>query len=215
MCVPARPVFRPRSYIEVIRSAVAQFPKERDARLDRPRILTRQQMDLLKQIESASDKVISPLQDLEDSLHTMVNNFIVPLFAFANAGIVFSGMHVSDLWTGVSLAVIVGLVVGKFIGIFLFSWISVKLRIAPMPHSANWNMMAAVAVLGGIGFTVSLFIANLSFATPAQASLLDHAKLGIVAGSLLAGIGGYIWLSFALPKSKIEHTGEKGDAPES
>ena len=125
------------------------------------RILTRQQMDLLKQIESASDKVISPLQDLEDSLHTMVNNFIVPLFAFANAGIVFSGMHVSDLWTGVSLAVIAGLVVGKFIGIFLFSWISVKLRIAPMPHSANWNMMAAVAVLGGIGFTVSLFIANL------------------------------------------------------
>lgn len=215
MCVPARPVFRPRSYIEVIRSAVAQFPKERDARLDRPRILTRQQMDLLKQIESASDKVISPLQDLEDSLHTMVNNFIVPLFAFANAGIVFSGMHVSDLWTGVSLAVIVGLVVGKFIGIFLFSWISVKLRIAPMPHSANWNMMAAVSVLGGIGFTVSLFIANLSFATPAQASLLDHAKLGIVAGSLLAGIGGYIWLSFALPKSKIEHTGEKVDAPES
>lgn len=145
----------------------------------------------------------------------MVNNFIVPLFAFANAGIVFSGMHVSDLWTGVSLAVIAGLVVGKFIGIFLFSWISVKLRIAPMPHSANWNMMAAVAVLGGIGFTVSLFIANLSFATPAQASLLDHAKLGIVAGSILAGIGGYIWLSFALPKNKIEQTGEKGNASES
>lgn len=202
-CVPARPVFRPRSYIEVIRSAVGQFPKERDARLERPRILTRQQMDLLKQIESASDKVISPLQDLEDSLHTTVNNFIVPLFAFANAGIVFSGMQISDLWTGVSLAVIVGLVAGKFLGIFIFSLAAVKLRIAPMPHGSTWNMMAAVALLGGIGFTVSLFIANLSFAAPEQLSLLSHAKLGIVAGSLLAGIGGYLWLSLALPKSEV------------
>lgn len=202
-CVPARPVFRPRSYIEMMRSAIAQFPKERDARLERPRILTRQQMDLLKQIESASDKVISPLQDLEDSLHTIVNNFIVPLFAFANAGIVFSGMQISDLWSGVSLAVIAGLVVGKFLGIFLFSWAAVKLRIAPMPHLSNWNMMAAVAMLGGIGFTVSLFIANLSFAQPAQAALLTHAKLGIVTGSLLAGFGGYFWLSFALPKAQV------------
>lgn len=201
MCVPARPVFRPRKYIEVIRDAIGQFPKQRDVRLDRPRMLTRRQMDLLKQIESSSDKVISPLQDLEDSLHSTVNNFIVPLFAFANAGIVFSGMHVSDLWSGVSLAVIIGLVVGKFLGIFLFSFGAVKLGIAPMPHSSSWNMIAAVSLLGGIGFTVSIFIANLSFATAAQSSLLAHAKLGIVAGSVLAGIGGYLWLKMALTRT--------------
>ena len=199
LCVPARPVFNTRHYVEIIRESVSHFPPRRDKRLERARILTRKQMDLLKQIESASDKVISPLQDLEDSLHAMVNNFIVPLFAFANAGIAFAGMEPASLFEGVSLVIIIGLVVGKFTGIFLFSWVAVKLRIAPMPHNASWNMMGGVALLGGIGFTVSLFIANLSFATAAHAELLDLSKLGIVAGSLIAGIGSYIWLHFSLP----------------
>lgn len=202
LCVPARPVFNTRHYVEIIRDAVSHFPPRRDKQLERSRILTRKQMDLLKQIESASDKVISPLQDLEDSLHALVNNFIVPLFAFANAGIAFGGMHLSSLFSGVTLAIIISLVAGKFLGIFLFSWGAVKLHIAPMPHNASWNMMGGIAMLGGIGFTVSLFIASLSFPTAAQAGLLDMAKLGIVAGSLIAGIGSYIWLHCALPRAK-------------
>lgn len=201
LCVPARPVFNPRHYVEIIREAVSHFPPRRDNRLERARILTRKQMDLLKQIESASDKVISPLQDLEDSLHALVNNFIVPLFAFANAGIAFGGMHLSSLFSGVTLAIIISLVAGKFLGIFLFSWVAVKLRVAPMPHNANWNMMGGIALLGGIGFTVSLFIASLSFPSAAQAELLDLSKLGIVAGSLIAGIGSYIWLHCSLPRT--------------
>ena len=99
---------------------------------------------------------------------------------------------------GVSLAVIAGLVIGKFVGIFLFSWLTIILRIAPKPAQSNWNMMGAISMLGGIGFTVSLFIATLSFNS---ADLLNHAKLGIVIGSVVAGILAFIWLTLALPKA--------------
>lgn len=159
-------------------------------------------MNWLKEVESASDKVISPLQDLEDSLHPIVNFFIVPLFAFANAGIFLLDMNPASVFEGISLAVMLALVGGKFLGILSFSWLAVKLRLAPMPAHANWHMMSSIAMLGGIGFTVSLFIATLTFdaADPAQAYLLDHAKLGIVAGSLIAGIAGFVWLHFTLPK---------------
>lgn len=199
-CVPAKPVFNPKNYIVTIREAIGNFRKEDDADLMRKSILSNEQMDWLKQIESASDKVISPLQELEDSLHPFVNNVIVPLFAFANAGIYLLDMEPLSVGSGVSLAVICGLVAGKFIGIFLFSWLAVKFSLAPMPENADWRMMAAVAMLGGIGFTVSLFIANLSFGLPAQADLLNHAKLGIVVGSVIAGVAAFMLLQVTLPK---------------
>ena len=166
-------------------------------------------MNWLKQVESASDKVISPLQDLEDALHPIVNYFIVPLFAFANAGIFLLDMDPASIFEGISLAVILGLVVGKFIGILLFSWITVKLKLAPMPAHSDWHQMASIAMLGGIGFTVSLFIATLSFGgDPTMVELLNHAKLGIVVGSVLAGLIGFIWLHKTLPH------GEAPDAVE-
>lgn len=199
-CVPAKPVFSPKKYVKKIRKAIGHFRSQDDDELCKKSILTRDQMDWLKQVESASDKVISPLQDLEDSLHPIVNFFIVPLFAFANAGIYLLDMDPMSIFEGISLAIICGLVIGKFVGIFVFSWLSVKLHLAPMPARSNWHEMASVAMLGGIGFTVSLFIANLSFGTdPAQADLLNHAKLGIVVGSLLSGIIGFIWLHYTLP----------------
>ena len=201
-CVPAKPVFNPKNYIVTIRDAIGNFRKEDDSHLMRKSILSNEQMDWLKQIESASDKVISPLQELEDSLHPFVNNVIVPLFAFANAGIYLLDMNPVTIVSGISLAIIVGLVLGKFIGIFIFSWLTVKLHMAPMPDQSNWKMIAAVSMLGGIGFTVSLFIANLSFGDggPAGLALLNDAKLGIVVGSLLAGIIGYFLLSRYLPR---------------
>lgn len=199
-CVPAKPVFNPKKYIIAIRESIGNFRSEDDGKLSRRSILSNEQMDWLKQVESASDKVISPLQDLEDSLHPFVNYFIVPLFAFANAGIFLLHMEPAAVVEGVSLAIICGLVVGKFVGIFLFSWLTVKLRFAPMPENANWKMMAAVAMLGGIGFTVSLFIANLSFGDTVQADMLNHAKLGIVVGSVIAGVIGFCMLRATLPK---------------
>lgn len=201
-CVPATPVFAPKKYIKTIRSSIAHFRGEDDELLSRRSILTRDQMDWLKEIESASDKVISPLQELEDSLHPIVNYFIVPLFAFANAGIFLLDLNPATAFEGISLAVICGLVIGKFIGILSFSWLTVKLRLAPMPAHADWHMMSSIAVLGGIGFTVSLFIATLTFSDGNAHTqyLLNHAKLGIVIGSLLSGIIGFIYLHFTLPK---------------
>ena len=200
LCVPATPVFAPKKYVKKIRKAISNFRDVDDDILSKHSILNKQQMNWLKEIESASDKVISPLQELEDSLHPFVNFFIVPIFAFANAGIHFINLNPSSLFEGIGLAIILGLVVGKFVGIFTFSWLTVKLKLAPMPAHSSWKEMAAVAMLGGIGFTVSLFIATISFGNdPAQEELLNQAKLGIVSGSLLAGVIGFIWLHKILP----------------
>lgn len=208
-CVPATPVFAPCRYIKTIRRSIGHFAEEDDSALTSRGILSKDQMNWLKEVESASDKVISPLQELEDSLHPIVNYFIVPLFAFANAGIYLLDIQPVTIVEGISLAIICGLVLGKFLGILSFSWLTVKLGWAPMPERANWKMMASIALLGGIGFTVSLFIANLSFAGqgPVGEYLLNHSKIGIVVGSLLAGVGGFLMLHHFLPK--------KGELPES
>lgn len=209
-CVPATPVYAPKNYVRIIRKEIGRFRAEDDELLNRRTILTKDQMNWLKQIESASDKVISPLQDMEDTLHPLVNYLIVPLFAFANAGICLLDMNPATILEGISLAVIAGLIVGKFTGIFLFSWAAVRLHLAPMPENADWKMLASVAMLGGIGFTVSLFIAGLSFGggDAHMTDLLNHAKLGIVAGSALSGILGYILLHITLPKQKMDNETE-------
>lgn len=209
-CIPATPVFPPKKYIQTIRRSIAYFNAEDDELLNRRSILNKDQMDWLKQIESASDKVISPLQELEDSLHPVVNYLIIPIFAFANAGITLWHMDASAPVGGIGLAIICGLVLGKFLGIFVFSWLTVKLHLAPMPQYCNWKMMASISMLGGIGFTVSLFIANLSFGSMGAhgLELLNNAKLGIVVGSLLAGVLGFMMLHHFLPKTPCEDSGE-------
>ncbi|MCM1441700.1 MAG: Na+/H+ antiporter NhaA [Roseburia sp.] len=201
-CVPATPVFAPKKYIKIIRRSISHFSEDEPEDLERKSILDKEQMNWLKEVESASDKVISPLQDLEDSLHPVVNYFIIPLFAFANAGIFLLDMDPASIVEGISLSVICGLVIGKFLGILSFSWLCVKLGIAPMPAHSDWHMMSAVSMLGGIGFTVSLFIATLSFDVSVvhQADLLSHAKLGIVCGSLVSGVIAFVWLHLTLPK---------------
>ncbi len=210
-CVPATPVFAPKKYIKIIRKSIAHFRGEDDDLLDKRTILNKEQMNWLKEIESASDKVISPLQELEDSLHPIVNYLIVPLFAFANAGIFLLGTDPTSITEGISLAIICGLFFGKFIGILAFSWITVKLKLAPMPDHSNWAMMSSVAMLGGIGFTVSLFIATLSFnsGSAQDIELLNNAKLGIVLGSILSGIIGFICLHRTLPHQAVYHNDEE------
>lgn len=201
-CVPAKPVYAPKKYVQNIRKNILHFAHEDDEMLNKRTILTKEQMNWLKEIESSSDKVISPLQDMEDSLHPLVNYLIVPIFAFANAGIYFGSMEVSQLFHGIAPAIMVGLIGGKFLGIFLFATLCILLKWAPMPEGTNWWSLASVSLLGGIGFTVSLFIANLSFGAgdPIASELLNDSKLGILVGSLLAGILGWVALHFTLPK---------------
>ena len=121
---------------------------------------------------------------------------------FSHAGIFLLDTDPVSVFEGISITIIISLILGKFIGILLFSWVTVKLKLAPMPAHSNWHMMASVAMLGGIGFTVSIFIATLTFDTsvPSQLDLLNHAKLGIVTGSVIAGLIAFIWLHFTLPK---------------
>lgn len=167
-------------------------------------LLTHHQIDVLKNIESASDHVISPLQYMEDRMHRVVNYLIMPLFAFANAGITLGGTAGASFGQ-VTLAVILGLVCGKFAGIFLFTWLAVKSRVTLLPDGVNWKNIAGVSLLGGIGFTVSLFIANLSFGAT-DTELLNQAKLGVLLGTVIAGCLGYFVLRATLPQTPVEET---------
>lgn len=191
--IPARPRLDAGKYIKRIRDIISTFPVTDSDKI----VLTNEQIATLKQVEQASDFVISPLQSLEDNLHAAVNFVILPLFAFANAGVVFSGG--GNIVGDVSIAVAVGLLAGKFIGIYLFTWLTIKSGLASMPSGMNWKNIAGVSLLGGIGFTVSLFIANLSFAGT-YPELLNQAKFGVLLGTVVAGILGYMVLKAVLPK---------------
>ena len=127
-CVPAHPVMHTEKFINKIRDTVSRFPASENQESGETHILSKEQLNLLKCVESASDKVISPLQDLEDTLHPLINYLIIPLFAFANAGIALDGFDLSSVFQGVSLAIFLGLVLGKFFGIFSFTFIAIKMR---------------------------------------------------------------------------------------
>lgn len=194
--IPASPRLNVKKYIERIRTSIEVFPKGESSEI----ILSKNQIAELKNIEGASNKVISPLQSIEDRLHGVVNYFIMPLFAFVNAGIVFEG-SLSNAVGNVTLAVFLGLFAGKLVGIFSFTWIAVRLKLVSLPAGCTWKGVLGISILGGIGFTVSLFIANLSFGLD-HLELLNQAKIGIVAGTLLSGFLGFFILHRTLPKQK-------------
>jgi NhaA family Na+:H+ antiporter len=199
--IPATLTHGTGHYLERIRENVNKFPIITIDERHNTIVLTNDQIHMLKSIESAADKMISPLQDMEDSLRNIVNFIIVPLFALANAGIALKGMDLSSLYSGVGIAVIMGLVVGKFIGVFSFSWLAIKLHIVQLPTNTNWSSFVSVCVICGIGFTVSMFIATLSYAG-IDTAILDQAKLAILIGSIISALLGILLLNFTLPKSK-------------
>lgn len=140
----------------------------------------------------------SPLKSLEHALHPWVAFGVLPIFAFANAGVSLAGLSVSDLGHSVPLGIALGLLVGKPIGIIACSWIAVRMGMASLSGGTHWRHIIGVSLLCGVGFTMSLFIASLSFAPGAYGGL---ERLGILCGSLLAGIGGYLVLRRGAPTS--------------
>jgi len=164
-------------------------------------VISNDEIHKLKSIESAADHLISPLQDLEDSLKTLIGFVIIPLFALANVGVDMSGMSIASLFSGVAVPVVVGLVVGKFVGVFSFSWLAVKMGVVSLPQGSNWRSFASVCMLCGIGLTVSIFIADLSYASlESGAAILGQAKLGILCGSFISAVLGVLLLNRFLPK---------------
>lgn len=203
-CIPATLKKGTGYYLERIRTNINKFPVIEVDELHDTVVLTNEEVHTLKSIESAADKMISPLQDLEDNLHFPINFIVIPLFAFANAGINLSQMSFGDLFSGVGLAVMVGLVLGKFLGVFSFSWLAVRMKVVSLPVGADWKSFASVCVVCGIGFTVSMFIADLSYAGLGAegAALLNRAKLGVLCGSVVSAVLGCLLLNKTLPAKK-------------
>jgi NhaA family Na+:H+ antiporter len=146
---------------------------------------------------AAPDSEDSALHRLEHALAKPVAFAIVPIFGFANAGVSLDEVTLASLMAPLPLGIALGLFVGKQLGIFGSVWLAVKLGIAIRPKDANWTQVYGVALLCGIGFTMSLFIGGLAFTDPAQG---DAVKIGVLMGSLLSAICGYALLRFAAPK---------------
>jgi len=139
----------------------------------------------------------SPLQQLEHTLHPYVAFGILPLFAFANTGIDFTGLGLSSLLHPVPLGIAAGLVVGKQLGVFGFTWIAIRLRLGSLPEGTRWLDLYGVSALCGIGFTMSLFISGLAAEQIGTGEIVDN-RLGILLGSLLSAVIGYLVLAFSL-----------------
>lgn len=141
-------------------------------------------------------KSVSPqIDEMQHGLHVWVAFFILPLFAFVNAGVGLAGISWSQMSLGVPMGIMMGLFLGKQLGVFLFSWLAIQLKFATMPEDADWMSLYAVSVLTGIGFTMSLFITSLAFEDAAMFFYTD--KLAILIASLTSGLLGYVLLRWA------------------
>jgi len=184
-----RPAGRPQllltldKQLEVIREDIKQNEQIR------PR-------DISEELEAISLQMSSPAQRLERNLHSYVAFLIMPVFALANAGVVIDANILNHVWQPISAGVFLGLFLGKPLGIALFSWLSVRLKMASLPQGVSWRHIIGVGFLGGIGFTMSIFITLLAFA---DASLHSLSKLSIVVASLASGIVGYFFLRYFTP----------------
>jgi len=154
---------------------------------------------------SKKDEVVrSPLKQLERDLDRSVTFFILPLFAFTNASVILSNVTFASLLHPIPLGITLGLFVGKQVGIFSFCYIGVKLGIAHLPQGINWKLLYGISLIAGIGFTMSLFIASLSFEKTGVNLLFDE-RIGILTGSILSGVSGYFILRSALKKHEKEN----------
>ncbi|MET0399562.1 MAG: Na+/H+ antiporter NhaA [Longimicrobiaceae bacterium] len=167
------------------------------------------QQAALSGLESATEAAQAPLQRIEHDLHMPVAFGIIPLFALSNAGVTLSGRLGEAFTHPVTLGVILGLVLGKPLGITLFSWLAVRIGLAELPAGVGWRAVHAVSWLGGIGFTMSLFVAGLAFP---DGTLVAESKIGIFAASIAAGLGGWILLRGTLERPRDEAAPASEDA---
>ena len=157
-----------------------------------PDIVQKEYLSEVAEIGRVSRLSIPPITRLDHRLHIPVYFFILPLFAFSNASVVLTGMDLLSIVTNpVTIGVFCGLLFGKPLGIFLATWLTVKLKLSDLPQGVNWGHIGGVSVLGGVGFTMAIFVANLAFTDEMH---IATAKLAILAASLIAGVLGFVFL---------------------
>lgn len=199
MTVPARSWINPSEFLVRARKAIDDFEA---ACFLAPSILTNEpQQRATQELERLCEDVETPMTHLQHRLNPWVAYGILPIFAFANAGIPLVEGLGEALTSPAAWGVVLGLVLGKPLGITLFAWLAVRTGIAILPGAMSWPNIAAVGMLGGIGFTISLFVAELAFEA---GSLADAARVGIFFGSIIAGVAGYFALRATLPPPREE-----------
>ena len=187
LLTPASAWVGDRALVDILTDAFHQFRGEKDGQVEH------YHKPMLRRLETASREAISPLERLETALHPWVAFGIMPIFALANAGVV---VETAAIGHPVALAVAAGLVLGKPLGIVLFSWLAVRVGLARLPIGVNWKVMLGAGCLAGIGFTMSMFIAGLAL----DGELLDAGKIGTLIGSTLSAALGCMLLLAFLPK---------------
>lgn len=190
--IPIRKNIKIKHYQEEMQEVLSCFKSVSVHRKTRY-ILTTDQMGALDKIEDLTEQIQSPLQKLENKLHGWVAFVIMPVFAFANAGVLINAQSFSNF--GLSMTVAASLVFGNLVGITLLSYLAIKLKIASLPENTSFTQLALTGLLGGVGFTMSLFITNLAFE---EQVYIDASKIGILIGSLFAGVVGYLLLKSTL-----------------
>ena len=195
--IPASFRIQGREFVTFARKAVDEF--EAAGGNENDCMTNSQRQRWVHGLEQACEHVQTPLLRMEHFLHPITSFFIVPVFALANAGVVFGTGLGDALMTRVSLGIIVGLVLGNQIGIMAFTWLAVKLNLGSLGEGVSWKLVYATSWLAGIGFTMSIFIANLGFG---DGDNLHDAKIGVLAGSLVAGVVGFTLLrAFTSPRT--------------
>lgn len=189
--VPARSKYDPRLFADMVNQHIDRFIANRK---QQDSLMTNNQLySIVQNLEESVRGVQTPLQQLELTWHLPVAFMVIPIFAIFNAGIPIEMGTLSETFGNpVMLGVMLGLLIGKFVGISGACWLAIRLGIAKMPSQTRFSQIAAVSVLGGIGFTMSIFIAELGF--PGHPEHLLMAKTGVLAGSISAGLIGFIWL---------------------
>jgi NhaA family Na+:H+ antiporter len=197
LTIPLKPKKTPATFAKDTKNLIDEYIKYP---IEGDDVMDKKQKVILTNIKDKVNDVETPAARLEDTLRLPVALIVIPLFALANAGISIDFSSIGTIIIEpVSLGIIAGLIIGKVIGIFGVSWLAIKLKIAKLPENTTIKQILGVSFLGGIGFTMSIFVANLAFINNPE--LIFQAKAGILCASLFAGLFGYFWLK-AVSKKK-------------
>ena len=203
MTIPTRVHLVPKDFADEAHSALNEFDRASDSK-DRV-LMNEDQQAAVHALEEACERAQMPLQRVEHSLQPFVSFFIMPVFALANAGVALSVDSAGLLAEPIGMGILLGLLIGKPLGVVLAAWIAVKVGIASLPSRVGWRQMTGVGILAGIGFTMSLFIADLAYA---DAGRVEAANVAILAASLIAGTIGYLLLLRNTRQRKVAGTAD-------